>query len=238
MHRPGRTGPTPAGQCDLLHFHSLEGSIAFVVHGSSCHGWLCPICSSDPLEWRCCTMLPSCRMDRLGPHGQLSFDGLFPFHPICPSPPPTSFSFPFEPGIPPFPVRIEREISRVCAPDRMTRPHEICCTSQSTCCDVLRRAAHDVRACALACGISRTHSTSRACGKDVEDATRGTKRVVRRGSFGRNKKKKKKDRLRIRSSHRSHCCSLRRAKQAQISRNDGFERVGRRPPRNERSCET
>ena len=100
---------------------------------------------------------------------------------------------------------------------------------------VLRRAAHDVRARALVRRISRRHSTSRACGKDVDVATSGTERVVRRGSFGRTEKK---DWLRIRSPCHSRCRSLCRAKQAQVSRNHSFQQTGRSFARNECSCET
>lgn len=221
---------TPAGQFVLLPIHYFEGSIAVFVHGSSCHGWLCSSCDPGLLPNRCCRM-GSTVSD--GPSWTAVFSRSFSVSSDRSST--SSFSIPFEPGTPPFPIRIEREISRVCPSHRSTRHDAICDTTRSTCCDVLRRAAHHVRARALVRRISRRHSTSRACGKDVDVATRGTERVVRRGSFGRTEKK---DWLRIRSSCRSRCRSLRRAKQAQVSRNHSFQQTGRSFARNERPCGT
>lgn len=198
-----------------------------VVHGSSCHGWLCSCCDLGLLPNR------GCRMGSTVSDGPTwtgvfsrSFSHLFRsvFHVLLLHPFRTrisSLSHPNRKG----------DLSGLSIPSK----HETRRDLRHDAKHVLRRAAHHVRARALVRRISRRQSTSCARGKDVDVATRGTERVVRRGSFGRIEKK---DWLRIRSSCRSRCRSLRRAKQAQVSRNQGFQRTGRSFRRNECSCET
>lgn len=113
-----------------------------VVHGSSCYGWLCSSCDPGLLPNRGCRM-GSTVSD--GPSWTAVFSRSFSVSSDRSST--SSFSIPFEPGTPPFPIRIEREISRVCPSHRRTRHDEICGTTQSTCCDVLRTTCVRVRSC-------------------------------------------------------------------------------------------